>query len=61
MLDKQLTQKETMQQVTQLLLMDVSWLGILKNTDHYKDKIIRMLHLLKIYTKDTTKSKLLES
>lgn len=57
MLDKQLTQKETMQQVTQLLLMDVSW----KNTDHYKNKISRMLHLLKIYNKDTTKSKLLES
>lgn len=25
--------------------MDVSWLHILNNTDHYKIKIIRMLHL----------------
>lgn len=60
MLDKQLTQNETMQQVTQLLVMDGNWLGILKNTDHYKIKIIRMLHLLKSY-KDTTQTKLLES
>lgn len=30
MLDKQLAQNEIMQQVTQLLVMDVNWLGILK-------------------------------
>lgn len=60
MLDKQLTLSETMQQVTQLLVVDGNWLGILKSTDHYKIKIIRMLHPLKWYNKDTTQTKLLE-
>lgn len=58
MLDKQLTQNETVQPVTQLPVMDVNWLGIKKNTDHYKIKIVRTLHLLN-YTR--TETKLLES